>query len=217
MHRKNTFATKNVCFQKGENMEKDTKQKKKQKAASIISNILFYLMLGVMILTAFLYGSENGNGKNILGFSFANVLTTSMQSEIPKGSVVITRATEPHLLTIGDDITFLTETNHSYTHRIIDVYENYEDSGMRGFVTKGIENPLPDKEVVFDGNVIGKVILTIPNLGTFLNYIKENVFLVVGLFIVIMLLSFSLKSFFVKKDKSELTDETKTTKQINKT
>lgn len=191
--------------------KKISASKKKKKIFSILSEVVFYLTIVIMLFTAFVYGANAGKAKNFLGFSYANVLTTSMQSEIPKGSFVLTRKVEASSLMVGDDITYITESGVTYTHRIVQIHEKYEGSKMRGFITQGIENPMPDKEVVFDGNVIGKVILTVPNLGSFLNYLKNNIFLVAGIFAIMMLLSVCLK-VYLNENKKEKIAKQKTSK-----
>lgn len=183
--------------------EKPQNSPKKKKAATIISEIVFYLVLVVMVLSALAFGAGNNGTKKIFGYSYANVLTTSMQTEIPKGSLVLIRETAPDTLNVGDDITYITETNTTVTHRIMEIYENYEDSGMRGFTTQGTENPMPDKEVVFAENVIGKVIFSVPKVGSVLLYLKQNFIVAIGLFLVVIGLFFSVKTFFKYQDKEK--------------
>ena len=57
--------------------------------------------------------------KSIAGISIFTVLTSSMENEIPKGSLVVAKYMEPSELKIGDDITFMISETTKITHRII--------------------------------------------------------------------------------------------------
>jgi signal peptidase len=125
---------------------------------------------------------------SIFGYSGFTVLSGSMQSEIPESALVLTKKIDPNNINIGDDITFIRKDDTTVTHRVINIYENYQDSGQRAFQTKGIENSNPDQEVVYSDNIIGIVKLTVPKLGAALNYISEHsiiIFIVFGIFIII--------------------------------
>ena len=87
-------------------------------------NLLFFMIL-LFILVIAATSKMNGNSsKNIGGYSVLNVLSTSMQSEIPKGSLIITSSVDPSTIRLGDDITFLVSNTASVTHRVTVIY-NY--------------------------------------------------------------------------------------------
>jgi len=81
-----------------------------------------------------------------------------MQQEIPQGSLVLTRHTDPASIKAGDVITYLTEQDSTITHEVIALYPNYEGSGEVAFQTKGTENYNPDPDLVYGSNVVGTVI-----------------------------------------------------------
>lgn len=186
--------------------EKKVKEKKRKiSAVTIISNILFYAALITLISGIYFTTLGEGVARLPFGFSFANVLSSSMQTEIPKGSLVVIKEVEIDTLNVGDNITFLTEGNVTYTHKIVSVFENFNDTGMRAFETKGTENPMPDKEIVFEGNVIGKVVYHVKELGSLLAYLKDNIFIVIGLFVVLAVFSFLLSIIFSPESKKDNT------------
>ena len=79
---------------------------KKGRAGKIIGEVVFYGLLLLLIIAAlFVRTTSDGAPKSLAGYSGMIVLTESMQSEIPKGSLVITKTVEPETLQIGDDIT----------------------------------------------------------------------------------------------------------------
>ena len=168
----------------------------------VLSNIIFYTVLIGMLLFVLLY-SQSTSGKNIFGFSYFNILTTSMQSEIPQGSFILVKQTPGNELKIGDDIAFFKNADTVVTHRIINIIENYEDSGQLGFQTQGVDNPLPDREITYEGNVIGKVVFHIPMLGFILQYIAQHLMYVIVAAVLLFALAFFLKIVFTPEKPSE--------------
>ena len=133
-------------------------ENKKRSKASVISGILFYAAVLLILLSALIPGS-NGSPKTIMGYSYFTVLTSSMQDEIPKDSLILVKEVDPQKLKAGDNITYMRDPKTSVTHKIMSIYENYQGSGNRGFQTKGVNNQNPDKDIVNESKVVGKVVL----------------------------------------------------------
>lgn len=155
---------------------------RKKRTVKRVLDILFYAAIAFTLIAALVFSSKPSNGLT-LGYSWFHVLSGSMQPEIPQDSLVITKKAELDSIQIGDDITFIRDDNAVVTHRVVDIVENYDGSGNRGFKTWGINNLEPDPDIVCAGNVIGAVKLCIPKLGSVLTYISENigiVFLLLG-------------------------------------
>lgn len=185
--------------------------KKKNKALSIISNLLFYAVIVAMLLGAFLMRSTSkGEPFMIAGYSAANVLTSSMEDVYPKGSLIITKHVDANELKIGDDITFMVSEYSSITHRIIEITENHPDTGERAFKTQGTMNASPDKDMVAAANVVGKVIFHSKALGDIANFVKANwPILIFVLVVIIGLISFlKWNARRVDDDESEAQEET---------
>ena len=139
---------------------------KKGRAGKIIGEVVFYgLLLLLIAAVLFIRTTSDGAPKSLAGYSGMIVLTESMQSEIPKGSLVIAKTVEPETLQIGDDITYMANQTTSVTHRIIGIIENYEGTGQRAFQTQGIMNAQPDSQPVPAVNVVGKVVFHSEILG----------------------------------------------------
>ncbi|MFR3483522.1 MAG: signal peptidase I, partial [Clostridia bacterium] len=147
---------------------------KKGRAGKIIGECVFYGLLLLLILSAvFVRTTSDGSPRSLAGYSGMIVLTESMQSEIPKGSLVITKTVDPQSLQIGDDITYMANQTTSVTHRIVGITENYENTGQRAFQTQGIMNREPDKQMVPAVNVVGKVVFHSEVLGTVASFIGQ--------------------------------------------
>ena len=155
----------------------------KQTSVRRLSDILFYVVIAFILVVTLVFGGKTQDGFQLFGYSGFTVLSGSMQREIPEGSLVITKIVDPVEIKVGDDITFVRDDNTTVTHRVINIIEDYKGSGGRGFQTQGLENPDPDRDVVHEGNVIGVVKHSIPELGYILSYVSENiglVFLILG-------------------------------------
>lgn len=171
---------------------KQYKAKKNNKKIAVISEIVFYILIIAMALGAFwIHNNKSGEPISIAGYSFFTVLTGSMESEIPQGSLVISKKVDEKNLKVGDDITFKANQNTIITHRIITIIEDYQNTGMRAFETQGVMNEKPDKNLVKEANVIGKVVYHNKLLGQTLKYIGENwMFIIFVLIIICVFISF---------------------------
>jgi signal peptidase len=143
------------------------------------------------VVGAFLFSS--GEKGTIFGYTYMNVLTPSMQSVLPQGSLVIVKEVDPESIAVGNDITFTKSDQTSVTHRVVNIIEDYEETGARGFETKGVNNDDPDFEIVLAANVVGVVKMHFPGIGSMLMWIRENPLLSIGFFFGCVLLSFFIK------------------------
>lgn len=195
-------------FENHSNEKKDTREnreaeapvlsKKKRGAVAIAADVLFYFAILMILLSAMTSGPNGGEPKKFLGFSYFTVLTSSMQNEIPKGAFILVHQTNPEKLKVGDNITYMRDHNTSVTHKVVNVYDNYQGSGIIGFQTKGVNNANPDKEIVEAPNVVGKVIAVVPTLGAVIVSLRANIYLVFIIFGLSVILSFSLRGLFTK-------------------
>jgi len=185
-----------------ENTEPPEREKKGKKTLRIISTVLFYTFI-VCLIGGAVFLARGGEGKRpFLGYSFMHVLTPSMQSVIPQDSLVINKSIDPNDLKPGDIITYMQDEDTAVTHRVIAITENYEDSGERGFETKGDENDAPDFDIVPAIHVVGIVRFHVPRVGGWLAWIQENLFILLG-FTVGIILFFILLKGALKKSPEE--------------
>jgi len=147
---------------------------KRKKRLGLIGNLLFYGLLVAVMITGIVYISGGDGDRPIWGFDFYNVWCGSMERKYPVGSMVIVKNIPADQIKEGDDITFFESQDKKVTHEVVKVIEDYKD-GQRGFETKGLENELPDPEIVHADNVIGKVVWHIPKFGQTLESIKTFV------------------------------------------
>jgi len=167
---------------------------------SSITGMVFYILLATVVVLGLMFqGPEDGIPRDFFGYSGMTVLTRSMQSEIPQGSFILTRNVDPSTLNIGDDITYMRSADRTFTHRIVGIYENFADTGARGFQTQGVDNVAPDAEIVIADNVIGRVVFQSRFIGQFLGFVRNHL-LLSGLLVVLTFgLFFGLRLAFPTK------------------
>lgn len=171
------------------NEKKQKKQKKKAHTGRTIGTVVFYVFLALMIIGAlFIRVSGDGAPRSLGGYTGMIVLSGSMQSEIPEGSLVITKSVDPDSLQVGDDITYLVNSTTTVTHRIVSIEENYEETGQRAFQTQGIMNEKPDAVMVLAANVVGKVIWHSKIAGSIAKAIINNFPIILFAIVVIAVL-----------------------------
>ena len=161
------------------------------------SGALFYIALIVVVTVLFLrFGGSDAAPRSVMGFAAMNVLSASMQDEIPKGSLVIVKEVDPQTLRIGDDITYLKNANTTVTHRIVGITENYAGTGERGFTTQGVMNANPDGQIVFVKNVVGKVVFHNLALGQATGFVRKFALYIVVFTVLIAGLAAALRVVF---------------------
>jgi len=171
---------------------------------TFVSNAIFYLAVVLILLTVLTTGADAGVPKTIFGYSYYTVLSQSMQDEIPKGSFILVKSVNPQVIKAGDTITYMRDRNTSVTHKVVDIYENYNNSGSRGFQTMGVNNSAPDADIVRETSVVGKVVFVLPAVGAIMSSLAANVYLVFIIFGLCVVISFCLRGVFTKPSKKKL-------------
>ncbi len=135
---------------------------KAKKTLKIISDILVIL---VVVLAFLLHGVK------LFGLTPYSVLSGSMESVYPTGSLIYVVKTDPEKLKVGDAITFKMDNGTTATHRIVELVADEENRSIIRFRTKGDENKIVDGPPVEFEDVIGKPVFCIPLLGYLATYI----------------------------------------------
>lgn len=119
-----------------------------------------------------------------------SVVSGSMEPDIPTGSLVYVKDVSKEELKENDVITFYGRQGSIVTHRI----QSIESDGI---VTKGDANEDVDLAKVRESQIIGKVILSIPLLGYFMQPIM---FYIVLLLLLVMAIYFWWKAYKEEKE-----------------
>lgn len=110
-----------------------------------------------------------------LGLQFLNVQSGSMSPAIKKGDMVAVSSVSNSEVRVGDVVTFISseDPNINITHRVL---ERPNKSNGFAFITKGDANPASD-DPIDPERVIGKVELSVPNIGSAINIVSQPLFL----------------------------------------
>ena len=174
----------------------------KNKIISVLSNVMFVVLIITILVAAVLFANSESKDKSIFGYRYYNVLTPSMTPTISVGSVVFVERVEPTELNEADIITYSTSTDGKVvvTHRINKVID--DENGLR-FITKGDANNVTDLNPVVASKVIGKVNLVIPYLGNILVYMQSRIWLIVLGIVALMLIMEVISRFLIHRKKSK--------------
>lgn len=176
-------------------------QKKKETLYKFLKEMSFYLFLLLLVTCVFFFKNNNGGAPTTIGgFSMMQVLTSSMETELPKDSLIVTRRVDPDTLEVGDDITYLVSETTTVTHRIVEIIDEYLDTGERAFITQGVCNGAPDSKPVAAVNVVGKVIFHSYPLGRILGFLQVSWVYVILLFVLSVALFHTLGLLFRKEE-----------------
>ena len=153
-----------------------------KKVASIALSVVMWIIILVAALYAFttLATREDGSVSDIAGFTPLAVQSDSMAPTFNKGDLIVIQKCDTSKLEVGDIVTFHTIIDNEYalnTHRIAAIDEV---NGMRSFTTKGDNNDVADTHIISDGDIVGKYVFALPQMGKVMDFLSSSMgFLVV--------------------------------------
>ena len=164
-----------------------------QRVLEVVGDILFYALMVAVIVGAIMFASSRTPDKSIFGYRYYDVLTGSMEPAYSVGDLIFVKITDAADIKEGDAITFYPGGDESsyLTHRCIEKIENYQDTGVTCFRTKGDSNDAADPFVIDESRVIGVVKTRIPMLGYVILFV-QNYYIGVIIFIVLFAIFFNL-------------------------
>lgn len=155
-----------------------------------IGTIVISVILWAIILLAALYAfttmatKDEQSVSRILGYTPLTVESDSMKPTFCKGDLIFIKKCDTSKLKEGDIITFHTIIDNQYalnTHRIQKIDEV---NGVRSYTTIGDNNNgVADQHVISDGDIVGKYVGHISNLGKVMSFLSSSM----GFLIVIVL------------------------------
>lgn len=182
-------------------VESINKRKEKEKIVKRIIEIIAIILIYNIILI--IISSINGKDFSILGYKAYIVNTNSMEPTIEVGDIVIIKKVKAEKLNQGDVITF-TQEGEVITHRITKI-ETEEKSTQ--YITKGDNNNTEDTLKIKYEDIIGKEILTIPQLGKAMQLLDSKIILLIIILIILI-------CAFVKIQKKEKLENRREKKKI---
>ena len=168
--------------------------KSKKNAIKLTLGILWWCVLGLLaaVLVNVIGAKLSGRVPSAFGYSVVNIVSGSMEDEIPKDSYILLKRALAEEVERGDVICFYSSDPTIYgmpnTHRVVEepiITEN----GIE-FVTRGDANPENDKTTAKGENLIGIYVGRLDGLTSFSNLLSGNalVFIIIGVQICIVTL-----------------------------
>ncbi len=179
----------------------------------IIRTIFIYLLSACIIIAAILFATDKSPQKSLFGYRYYTVLTPSMEPELSVGDMVIVKLANADEIAEGDVITFnpSSETDAYLTHRVTQLFPDYQGTGVTCFKTKGDANETEDSFLVDSSRLIGKVAFHIPKIGYIVRFVQLKWYFVIPLVIMIFVF-FELLKRYLAFDKEESETESSDSK-----
>ncbi len=163
-------------------------------ALKVLNGVITAVLILVIIANIYtlivrkVTGSQN---VTVFGFSSAVVLTGSMSETIEPNDMIITKSQKSY--SVGDIIMY--EGNSTtVTHRIIEITDN-------GYLTKGDANNTDDGTPIQKEKVVGKVIVTIPKIGSLISFFTTPLGMLI--LVLVLFLAIELPSIVNRRKKGE--------------
>ncbi len=177
-----------------------------KKVLGTIGNILYYGLFTLMIAAVIssLTAVMGNKQPEVFGHKFFVVMTGSMEPSISTGSLIIDKVVPADEIVVGDIISYQVNSDTIVTHRVMELSEV---NGELGFITQGDANNTLDSVPVKASQVIGVVTSTIPGVGSFIIWIKDNFIYLLGLLVAILLTTAiydGVNVYYNKKKKKEI-------------
>ncbi len=171
----------------GENMKEDKKWYQSfGNWLIIVGCVILIPILAINLWIIVQSKSNNEKVPSVFGYKPFIVLSGSMESDIRKGDLIITKETDPSSLKTNDIIAFRDAEKTITTHRIIEIVTN---DGKNYFITKGDNNSTQDLNLVALEDVEGIYVTRIPGIGSMMNSLSKPT--------TIMVLIFGITAIFV--------------------
>ena len=179
------------------------KERKKFNVKKLFAGIWYAAVILLAILVALILTAKaKGKVPKIAGYSVLQVVTGSMDPQIPVGQYILIHETPPEEIKKGDVITFYSQEAYisglPNTHRVVEDPIKTEDGYQ--YVTKGDNNWVADAYPVPSDRLIGRYVENIDWLTGLSHAISSKGMLII--FVVIQVLWITMMVISVAKAKS---------------
>lgn len=169
-------------------MKKEEKKRKAKENCKTPIKVLQCVVVAILVflvficISVFIQTRVNPNKiPSIFGYKPFVVLSGSMEAEIFKGDLAVTREVDIDTLQENDIVAFRDTDNHVVTHRIVKIVE---DSNGKKLVTKGDNNSNNDSDMVNVKDVEGKYLFKLSGFGNVVLAMQEPATLVIVLVLI---------------------------------
>jgi|AntRauTorcE11897_2_1112592.scaffolds.fasta_scaffold00001_510 signal peptidase len=167
--------------------------KKIKKIWSIVDKVIMFLLITFIIVAIissifFTYNKSQNKMVNLFGYSFAYVLTGSMEPTLNVGDAILIKDVDANNIQVDDIVTYKSTegvlSGNYVTHRVVEINE---ENGQLIFTTKGDANNSIDTEIITADKIHGvfqrKLVIIKYLLSVFTNVYVFMIFIIAPLFI----------------------------------
>lgn len=167
-----------------------------------VSTVWWLVLVLLAVLLVNIFGAKlTGNVPRVFGYSVMNIVSGSMEEEIPKGSYILIKKVSPEEIEKDDIICFYSTDPKIYgmpnTHRVVEE-PIVTDSGIE-FITKGDANPINDTETAKGDRLIGVYVKNLDGLTSFTNVLSGNIIIIVIISLQICIVAMAVYAFMLSK------------------
>lgn len=143
--------------------------------------VAVFLVLGLNLLT-----TKSEKMFDIVGYKTYTVLSGSMEPTFKPGDLIITKNKNRCNIEVEDIATFKDTKGTVITHRIV-------GESKEGYVTKGDNNKVEDKDIINEENIIGEVVFHIPKLGFAINFLSNPIVVAIEMILLSLFIFYYFK------------------------
>ena len=149
-----------------------------KKVCNTISTIIliFLVVIGGLLLVP-----------QLVGYKTFVIVSGSMEPNIPVGSLVYAKEVPFDEIQVDDIVSYQVSSSTTVTHRVVEINQDGQE-----VITKGDANDVVDASPVSYSQIIGKVVFSIPILGSISLYMRSTIGIIsiIGLLFILFLLEY---------------------------
>lgn len=181
--------------------------KKLGKIFRILGTILLIFLLAVIVLV--FNARLRGEAPNVFGYQVYIVSSPSMEPELMVGDVILVKETDIENIKVGDTITYKGEEGELrgkfITHKVVEGPTRVGDRYK--LTTRGIKPGAADDPEIYDDQVLGVYLKTIPFLDKVYSFFLKPYGIIVFIFIIIILFGYELIALVLSYNSLDYPDE----------
>jgi signal peptidase len=188
------------------------KLKKTVKVLRIAASAVWWCVLLLLFaLLVNIFGSKMaGRVPSVFGYSVINIVSGSMEDEIPRGSYILIKKTDAEKIKKDDVICFYSTDPKIYgilnTHRVAEE-PIITEQGIE-FITKGDANSINDTETAKGDRVVGVYVKRLDGITALSHSLKQKNFAIVIICLLVpIIVMFVLSSVLLQKNSKNTSQE----------
>lgn len=170
-------------------------KKKNEVLRKIIKSIIYVIVIICVLYNICYFLNTTITNKSYLkvfGISILNINSTSMEPEINKNDLVVTKETT-EILNKNDIIVYVLNGQI----RIGKIEKVNTDEGNISYIVKANNNYYPETKPIINDQIIGIVILNVFGLGFFLKILQTKIMTII-IFVILIFMFFYNRYIFLK-------------------